>query len=156
VRDSGFRFRLERVHWLRRQTERGAKEALAASVGRRLEDERALEQIDETIELAQGFERAAASGVGERQMRSGEELIAMDAYLGRLEGSRAAAARNLTEREREVDDDRRRLLAAARARQALDRLRSRRLDEYQREAARREGAQLDELALASHRRGRAA
>jgi flagellar protein FliJ len=144
------------VHWVRRQAERGAQEALAASIGRQADGERSLQDIDATIELAQGEERATAVAGGERPARSGGELVAMDAYLGRLEGTRAVAARDLAEREREVGDDRRRLIAAARARQALDRLRTRRLGEYERETARREGAQLDELALAAHRRGRTA
>lgn len=156
VREPGFKFRLERVHWLRRQTERSAQEALAVSLGRRLEGERSLGRIDATIEDAHACERATASTPGERPLRSGEELIAMGAYLDRLIGSRAVAARELSERESEVAERRRKLLAAARERQALDRLRVRQLGEHRREAARIEGAQLDELALAAHRRGRAA
>ena len=156
VSDPGFRFRLERVHWLRRQSERSAQEALAVSLERQLDGERALGDLDARIESAHGSERAAASAFGERPLRSGEELVAMEAYLGRLEGSRAAAARALREREGQVEDDRQRLLAAASARQALDRLRGRRLGEHRRAAARAEGAQLDELALAAHRRRRAA
>jgi flagellar export protein FliJ len=154
VKDPGFRFRLERVHWLRQQSERSAQEALAASLGRRQDSERSLRALDERIEGAHVAERSAAGNGGE--LRSGEELVAMEAYLGRLEGSRAAAASRLREREGEVEAERRRLLAAASARQALDRLRGRRLGEHRREMARKEGAQLDELALAAHRRGRAA
>ncbi len=154
--DSGFKFRLERVHWLRRQSERSAQEALAISLGRRLDGERSLRRIDASIEDARASERAAVAAPGERPLRSGEDLVAMDAYLERLVGSRAAAARDLAEREGEVAERRRRLLAAARERQALDRLRGRRLGEHRRETARLEGAQLDELALAAHRRGRAA
>ncbi len=149
VRDPGFRFRLERVHWLRKQSERSAQEALAASLERQLDSERAVDSLDERIEAAHGSQRSTASA-------SGEELVAMDAYLGRLEGSRAAAAQALRLRQGEVEEERRRLLAAASARQALDRLRGRRLGEHRLAAARAEGAQLDELALAAHRRGRAA
>lgn len=155
VNDPGFKFRLERVHWLRRQSERSAQEALAVSLERRLDSERALGELDQRIESAHEAERSSAEAGG-RQLRSGEELVAIEAYLGRLRGSRAAAARDLREREGAVEDDRRRLLAAASARQALDRLRGRRLGEHRRETARLEGAQLDELALAAHRRGRAA
>jgi len=156
VSDPGFRFRLERVHWLRRQSERSAQEALAVSLERRLDGERALGELDTRIERAHGAERDAGGAGSQRPPRSGEELVAMEAYLGRLQGSRAAAARTLREREGQVDDDRRKLLAAASARQALDRLRGRRLGEHRREVARAEGAQLDELALAAHRRERAA
>ncbi|HVO54557.1 MAG TPA: flagellar export protein FliJ [Solirubrobacterales bacterium] len=155
MKDPGFRFRLERVHWLRQQSERSAQEALAASLRRRLDSERSLSELDARIEDAHVAEREAAASGG-RVLRSGEELVAIEVYLGRLRGSRAAAARTLHEREGEVEVERRRLLAAASARHALDRLRGRRLGEHRREAARREGAQIDELALAAHRRGRAA
>jgi flagellar FliJ protein len=156
VRDRGFRFRLERVRWLRQQTERSAQEALAASMRSRLDGERSVRAIDATIESAHESERAAVDAPGERPLRSGDELLAMDAYLERLAGSRAAAARELAQREREVDARRLSLLAAAKERQALDRLRGRRLEEHKREAARVEGAELDELALAAHRRRSAA
>lgn len=156
VSDPGFKFRLERVHWLRRQGERRAQEKLAASLQRQVEGERTLDELEREIESAHGSQRAAAGGRGERPLRSGEELVAIDAYLGRLEGSRAAATEALRARVGEVEDDRRRLRAAASARQALDRLRGRRLDEHKLKAARAEGAQLDELALAAHRRGRSA
>lgn len=156
MRDKAFRFRLERVRWLRQQTERGAQEALATSLGRKLESERALGEIDASIAGAQEAERRAAGPCGEASPRSGEEFLAMEIYLERLAGTRAAAARFLAERNREVDERRRSLLAAARERQALDRLRARRLGEHRAEAARVEGAQIDELALAAHRRGKAA
>lgn len=156
MRDRPFRFRLERVRWLRQQNERSAQEALAASLGRSAAGERSLRQIDETIESAHESSRAAANAPTTGQLRSGEELLAMDVYLERLAGSRAAVARELAQRRIEVEADRRRLLAAARERQALDRLRGRRKSEHEREQARSEGAELDELALAAHRRGRTA
>lgn len=156
MREQAFQFRLERVHGLRRQAERSAQEALAASLGRQLDSERSLGEIEATIEGARAAERLAATESGERVLRSGDELTAANAYLERLAGSRAAAVRDLSERECEVEQSRRGLLDAARERQALDRLRERRLAEHEREAARAEGAQIDELALAVHRRGRAA
>jgi flagellar FliJ protein len=155
VSEPAFRFRLERVHWLRQQTERSAQEELATSIGRHLHSQRSLHEIDATIESAQRSERVA-TGAGTGTVRDGEALLAMDAYLERLAGFRAAAARALTDSESEVDDRRRGLLVAARKRQALDRLRDRRLAEHRQEATRAEGGQLDELALAAHRRGRAA
>jgi flagellar FliJ protein len=154
VNDKAFKFRLERVRWLRQQTEQRAQEELAASLGRRLECERSLHEVDASIESAREAERSAAGP--EAGLRNGEEMLAMENYLVRLAGSRAAAARSLAERNGEVDDRRRGLLAAARERQALDRLRGRRLSEHRQEAARAEGAELDELALTAHRRGKAA
>lgn len=156
MRDQAFRFRLERVHGLRRQAERSAQEALAASLGRRRDSERSLREIEATIETARQAERLAAGGAGERPLRSGDELAAVSAYMERLAGNRAAASDDLCAREGEVETSRRGLLAAARERQALDRLRERRRAEHEREAARAEGAAIDELALAVHRRGRAA
>lgn len=144
------------MRWLRQQTERRAQEELAASLGRHREGEISLLEVDASIERAHESERAAAAAPGEELLRSGDELVAMEAYLVRLAGTRAAAARTLAERESEVDARRRSLIAAARERQALDRLRGRRLGEHRLAAARAEGAQLDELALAAHRRGRAA
>ena len=154
--DKAFKFRLERVRWLRQQTEQRAQQELATSLGRRLDSELALGEIDASIEGARESERAAAGATAEGRLRGGEEMVAMELYLERLAGSRAAAARRLAERNGEVDDRRRGLLAAARERQALDRLRGRRLSEHRQEAARVEGAALDEMALAAHRRGRAA
>ncbi len=154
--DKAFKFRLERVRWLRQQTERRAQRELAASLGLRLESERSLREVDASIESARESERAAADHGAGSELRSGEEMVAMEIYLDRLAGSRAAAARRLAERNGEVEDRRRGLLAAARERQALDRLRGRRLSEHRQEAARAEGAALDEMALAAHRRDRAA
>lgn len=156
MREQAFQFRLERVHGLRRQAERSAQEALAASLGRQLDSERSLREIEATIDGARETERLAATERGERVLRSGDEMAAANAYLERLSGSRAAAVRELSELECEVEESRHGLLTAARERQALDRLRERRLAEHEREAARLEGAQIDELALAVHRRGRAA
>jgi flagellar FliJ protein len=153
VNDKVFRFRLERVRWLRQQTEQRAQEELAASLGCRMESERSLNEVDASIESAREAERSASYA---EAARTGEEMRAMENYLVRLAGSRAAAARNLAERNGEVDDRRRNLLAAARERQALDRLRGRRLSEHRQETARAEGAELDELALSAHRRGKAA
>lgn len=151
-----FRFRLERVRRLRKQAERAAQEELAASLGRRNEGERSLQAIDAEIDGAIAAERRAAGGASPAPARSGNELVAMDAYLERLAGSRAAAVRELALREAEVEERRDALLDAARERQALDRLRERRRSEHERDALRAEGGQLDELGLAAHRRGRAA
>ena len=156
VSDQAVRFRLERVHGLRGQAERSAQEALAASRGRQVDSERSLREIEATIEGARETERRSATGQGERPLRDGNELAAVSAYMERLSGNRAAAARDLCDRDGEVEASRSGLLAAARERQALDRLRERRLAEHTRKAARAEGAAIDELALAVHRRGRAA
>ena len=147
-----FRFRLERVHDIRRQAERGAQEELAGALGRQATEERSLGQVDETIEAARRRFRDVASGNADS--RPGEDLAATNAYLERLAGRRAVAVRDLNLSLDEVDRKRSSLELAARERQALDRLRDRRRAEHDREMARAEGAHNDELALAGHRRRR--
>lgn len=147
-----FRFRLERVHDIRRQRERGAQEELAAALGRQAGEEATLGQVDETIADAREDFRGA-SGCGE--VLSGTDLAASQAYLERLSGRRAVAVRDLNASRDEVGRRRGDLEAAAQERQALDRLRDRRRAEHDRAASRAESAQLDELALAGHRRRQA-
>ncbi|HVX33343.1 MAG TPA: flagellar export protein FliJ [Solirubrobacterales bacterium] len=150
--ERSFRFRLERVHDIRRQRERGAQEELAAALGQQAGQEAALGQVEATIADARERFRGA-SGAGE--VLSGSDLAASQAYLERLAGRRALAVRDLNASRDEVGRRRRELEAAARERQALDRLRDRRRAEHDRELARAESARLDELALAGHRRRRA-
>jgi flagellar protein FliJ len=152
VTERPFRFRLERVHDLRRQAERGAQEELAGALGRQATEERSLGQVDETIEAARERFRDVASGSDDA--RPGDDLAATNAYLERLAGRRAVAVRDLNLSRGEVDRKRSSLELAARERQALDRLRDRRRAEHDREMSRAEGAQNDELALAGHRRRR--
>lgn len=147
-----FRFRLERVHDIRRQAERGAQEELAGALGRQATEERSLGQVDATIEAARERFRDVASGTGTAQ--PGDDLAATNAYLERLAGRRAVAVRDLNVSLGEVDSKRSSLELAARDRQALDRLRDRRRAEHDREMSRAEGAHNDELALAGHRRRR--
>jgi hypothetical protein len=61
VKDPWFRFRLERVPWLRQQSERSGQEALVASLERRSESERRLREVDERIESARLGSRLAAT-----------------------------------------------------------------------------------------------
>jgi flagellar FliJ protein len=151
VTERPFRFRLERVHDIRRQRERGAQEGLAAALGRQAGEEAALGQVDATIEDARERFRGGAGG----NLHPADQLAASHAYLERLAGRRAVAVRDLNASRDEVGERRRELEAAARERQALDRLRDRRQAEHVRELARGESAQLDELAIAGHRRRRA-
>lgn len=150
MKEPVFRFRLERVHSLRKQAERAAQESLASSLGRRREGERSLDDIDRRIEAARSAARRDSGEPG--ATATGSDLRAADRYLERLAGRRASAVRDLRQREVEVEERRRELLEAARERQALDRLRGRRRSEHRLAAARAEGEHLDELALAVHRR----
>jgi flagellar protein FliJ len=150
VTERPFKFRLERVHDIRRQKERGAQEELATALGRQADEERGLQGVDRTIEDARERFRDTATGTGESL--PGTDLAATNAYLERLAGHRAVAVRDLNASRDEVGRRRRDLEEAARERQALDRLRDRRRAEHDRELARAESAQIDEIALAGHRR----
>ena len=79
--------------------------------------------------------------------------MAAQAYIERAERARAEAALDLDRQDAEVDARRRALTAAARDRQAIDRLKERRRADFDREWARRSQSALDEVALAVHRRG---
>lgn len=123
------------------------------ALGRQAGEEQALGQVDATI--ADARERFRGTASGSDVPLPGADLAATNAYLERLAGRRAVAVRDLNASRDEVGRRRRDLEAAARERQALDRLRDRRLAEHDREAARSESSQLDELALAGHRRRQA-
>jgi flagellar FliJ protein len=83
-------------------------------------------------------------------------MLAAQAYLERAERDRREAALDLDRQDAEVDARRRALTAAARERQTIGKLEERQRAAYQREAARREQIDLDEVALGVHRRGRVA
>ena len=144
-----FTFRLERVRALRERAEDHAKEELAASLTQRLREEGMLRAAETELEAARMQRRGSACAGA----ASGEELLAAQAYLERTARRREAAALDLDRQEAEVDARRVALTAAARERAVLEKLKERRRSEHAAWAARREGAALDELALAMHRRG---
>jgi flagellar protein FliJ len=145
--DRPFTFKLERVRALRERKEELAKEELAASLALRLRGEAMLQAAAESVEQARGLQRAAA-GVA----MTAQELQAAQAYLERTERERQSAELDLDRRDAEVDARRTALQGAAREREVLERLKERRRGEHRREADRREGAVLDEMAINMHRR----
>ena len=76
--------------------------------------------------------------------------------MERASRARHAAELELGRREAEVDARRTALLAAARERQVLERLKERRQADHQAQSERIEGALLDEMAISAHRRAGAA
>lgn len=146
--DRPFTFKLERVRALRERKEELAKEELAASLAIRLRGEAMLQAAVENVEQARGVQRAA-TGVA----MSANELQAAQAYLERTERERESASLDLDRKDAEVDARRSALQNAARERQVLERLKERKRDEHRREADRREGVLLDEMAINIHRRG---
>ncbi|MEA2388374.1 MAG: flagellar protein FliJ, partial [Thermoleophilaceae bacterium] len=142
-----FNFRLERVRALRERFEDQAREDLAASLSVRLKGEAMLRAASETYSRAQENRRHTAA-----VEVSGEDLLASQAYIERASRMREAAELELDRRDAEVDARRTALLAAARERQVLERLKERRRADHRRESDRVEAGLLDEMAITSHRR----
>ncbi len=140
-----FQFRLERVKTLRERAEQQRAEELAASVAQRRAGEEQLAAAAERVDRARHERRGIAAATG-------ADLLSMQAYIERTLRAQQAAALDLGRREAEVDARRAALVHAAREHRALTRLEERRRAEHAREAARIEGAQMDELALTVHRR----
>ncbi len=152
VETPSFTFRLERVRDLRERAEENAREELARELRLRMRGEALLLQATETVTSAQDTGRGALRRFG----ASGADMLAAQAYLERAERDRREAALDLDRQDAEVDARRRALTAAARERQTIGKLEERQRAAHQREAARREQIDLDEVALGVHRRGRVA
>jgi len=147
-----FTFRLERVRALRERAEDQAKEEYAASLAHRTEGLAMLEAASGRRDEAIATMRPAP----ESNVVSGMDFLASQAWLDRLELARQAAELELDRRDAEVEARHVSLVRAARDRHALERLAERRRAEFVLESNRREGAELDELAAAGHRRKAAA
>ena len=145
-----FRFRLERVRALREHSEDAAKEALAGAMARQQQSEHQLRAACERV-----AEARAAQLEGNAHPSNATDLLARQAYLERAESAHHASRHDLDRHDLELAGRRDALVAAARDRQSLERLKEHRLADHQRAAARVEGLVLDEVALNSFR-GRAA
>lgn len=150
VSGPSFRFRLERVRALRKHGEDLAKQELAGALTRRSACAEALRADEARLDDARTAHRDAGAAP-----LSATELVARQAYLERMERSVAAAALDLDLSDDEVASRRDVLAQAARARETLERLKERQRSEHARELARREGVELDEIALNVFRRGAA-
>jgi flagellar FliJ protein len=146
-----FKFRLERVRELREHAEDQAREELASSLAIRMKGEAMLRAAAENLDDAHKVRRQSSI-----TDLSGADLLALQAYTERTERARESAALELDRREAEVDARRSALTTKSQERQVLERLKERRAADHQREMDRVEGAQLDEMALAAHRRQGAA
>jgi flagellar export protein FliJ len=138
-----FRFRLERVRALRERGEDAAKLELAGALALHQECEAAVAAAEERIALARAAQLQPGSAV---------DLMARQAYLERTEHVHRATCEDLHRQERKVAARREELTVAARDRQALERLKSHRLADFQRESARVENLMLDEIAAGTVRR----
>jgi flagellar FliJ protein len=142
-----FQFRLERVRELREHAEDQAREELASSMAVRTKGEAMLRAAADDVTTAQDARRRNAAAD-----LSGAELLALQAYLERTERQRESASLELDRRQAEEDARRQALTVRSQERQVLERLKDRRREDHKREAERREGALLDEMAIVAHRR----
>jgi flagellar FliJ protein len=145
-----FRFRLERLRALREHHEDAAKEALAGAMARHRESEDQLRAASERV-----AEARAAQLESTARPSNATDLIARQAYLERTENAHHASRHDLDRHDLELVGRRDALVAAARDRQTLERLKEHRLADHRRETARVEGLVLDEVAINAFR-GRAA
>jgi len=143
-----FTFGLERVRELREHAESQAKEQLAGSLSQRLKGAAMLAAAQEELRNAR-TERRAEPGTP----LDPQAMIAQEHWVRSLEREEEAKALSLDRLDAEVDARRAALGDASREREILERLKERKRTEHKRELARKEGAELDELALSMHMRG---
>jgi flagellar protein FliJ len=144
---TSFRFRLERVRALRERSEDAAKQALAQAMVTHHVATEALDRAQAQVSAAQAAQSALRT-----RTRSVTELLAHQAFLERSERAVLASRQDLHRHEHHLDVRRHELTEAARERQALERLKENRRADHNRELARREAVDLDEIAITSFRR----
>jgi flagellar protein FliJ len=149
VETPSFTFRLERVRTLRERAEERAREELAKELQLRLRGEALLRQATSAASAARDAGRDAVLS----SRTSAGDLQAAQAYIERAERTRREAALDLDRQDAEVAARRDELAAAARDREAIDRLKDKQRADFDNEWARRAQNQLDEVALGVHRRG---
>ncbi len=148
-----FRFRLERVRALRQRTELLAREELARAITQRTGSQNRLRRVEEHLEQAFAQQRLAAGENGSTATTvSAAELLARQAFVEHVEAQHVMGMRELERHEVDVAHCDHQLGYAAREHEILERLKDRQRAEHEREAGRRENAQLDEIALERFRR----
>ena len=142
-----FTFGLERVRELREHAESQAKEELAASLHQRLKGAAMLAAASERL-----AEAAQAGRPQEGARQSATDFIAQERWLQALKREHEDASLSLDRLDAEVDARRNTLGEKSREREVLERLKQRKAAEHRADLLRREGAELDELALTMHLR----
>lgn len=155
-----FVFELEAVLAQRQREERERQVAVAALESRRLACERRIgglqdEMVRERLDMHQRMLEGGArrGSVGGAMIRLGDVKMQAGASF-RLMGFIRQEVMRLAEIQARLETARGTLMRATTARKAVERLRQRRLDEWQRTAARREAHDLDEMAVMRASRGR--
>jgi flagellar FliJ protein len=142
-----FTFRLERVRELREHAEGQAKEDLASSLSQHVRGQSMLAQVSQRLAAAADARRGQEGGV-----LNAADLVAHQRWAEALERDHQAAEAALQSYEAEVADRRQALGEASKEREVLERLKTRQHDAHKLESARREGAELDEIAIQRHAR----
>ena len=142
-----FTFGLERVRELREHAEAQAKEELAASLHQRLKGVALLAAASDALAAA-----AEARSPQAGALQSAGDLLAHERWVQALRRDQDGAALSLDRLDAEVDARRASLGDASREREILERLKERQAGEHRALLARREGAELDEIALTMHQR----
>ena len=137
-----FRFRLERLRALRERSEDAAKLALAGAIQDHSHCEDEVRAAGDRLLQARAAQLDAAT-----MPSSAGDLVARQAYLERAERLHVAMRGDLHRHEQELERRREALSVARQDRQALERLKEQRRVDHEREAARREGQVLDEIAI---------
>jgi flagellar protein FliJ len=143
---SRFTFTLEAVRSLRERRESQAQESLARELATHGELVAGLQGASSRLDAA----RSSLPAAGESA--DGRLLAAQQLFVERREREQALAAALATAQEAEVAARREELTAAAVDRQAIERLRERRLADHLRREAQREQNSLEEIALAGRSR----
>jgi flagellar FliJ protein len=146
-----FRFGLERVREIRAHDEDQAKERFASSLNARVRGEAALRAAEDRLREAQSGAVAPSFGP-----LSGASLVSRQAWVERLEQSRADAQLRMATYETDLESKRAELQQASQAREVLDQLKGRQREQHRLAAERVEAAELDEMALQMHARRSAA
>ena len=144
-----FRFRLERVRALRERKEKLAQQELARSLSRLHSTREQLRDAEHELERARAEQRDTASVPG---TIAATELQSRQAFLERVERQRSQRELEVSRGEAEVASRGAELAVAAGEHEMLERLRTRRRTEHERDAARRESKVLDEMAASRTRR----
>jgi flagellar FliJ protein len=134
-----FRFSLEKVLRLRSQETEQAKRALAVALAAEARARQTAAEAHATLR-----DRTTEATARERLGLTAYEFGSLRTFLARLQREAVAADLAVTQAEERTQRQRMALLAARRRERAMEKLKERRLEQYQLEALREEQKELDE------------
>ena len=136
-----FSFRYETVLRQRQAVEDMCQRGLAKLLRERMILQTQLRTMQQTISSSK---RDLAEGLAGKVDL--DQISGFARYSGQVTHRGREIVARMSSLEKQIDEERRKLLDAMRARKALDLLRQRAFDQWRRDEQRREEAQLDELA----------